>query len=67
MKIKKKLSFLPLIRIEYYLSEIQRELPTIFGYMWKCYGAPSTFVYGDDEIALSVDCQTGRSAWFSII
>lgn len=32
------------------LPKIQKELPTIFGYMWQCYGAPLKLVYGDNKI-----------------
>lgn len=41
------------------LSEIQKEIPEIYNYMWQCYGAPSKLLFGEKEIASCVGCQQG--------
>lgn len=41
------------------LSEIQKEVPEIFEYMWQCYGTPSKLLFGDNIIESCVGCQQG--------
>lgn len=41
------------------LTQIQLELPEIYGYMYQCYGSPSKLMYGNDEILSCVGCQQG--------
>lgn len=41
------------------LSEIQKEAPEIYHYLWQCYGAPSKLLFGQKEIKSCVGCQQG--------
>lgn len=41
------------------LSEVKKELPDIYNYLWQCYGAPTKLLFGDNIILSSMGCQQG--------
>ncbi|XP_061706794.1 uncharacterized protein LOC133517478 [Cydia pomonella] len=41
------------------LTQVEKELPEIYGYLWQCYGSASSLMYKNMEIPSCVGCQQG--------
>lgn len=41
------------------LTEIQKEIPNLYPYLWQCYSSPSNLMYNNHSIFSAVGCQQG--------